>query len=83
MAKAFYGLDMRGKFLIERRTSNPAAEEGRIFLRTDTNAFYGSPDGSNNRRLVIEDGGTYGIDISGNAATATSTTGVAESAKYA
>lgn len=68
MAKAFYGIDVQGKFLVERRTAAPSAEEGRIYLRTDTNTFYGCADGSNNRKILIEDGGTYNINISGDAA---------------
>jgi len=70
MAKVFYGMDIRGKFLVERRTTTPSAEEGRIFLRTDTDAFYACADGVNNRKLVIEDGGTYNIAVSGAAETA-------------
>lgn len=69
MAKAFYGIDMRGKFLLERRTSDPSAEQGRMYLRSDTDRAYLCKDGSNNRELVVADGGTYDIVDNGDSVT--------------
>jgi len=73
MAKKFYGMDLQGKLLLQRLASHPTAEQGRIYTYTVDGYIWACGDGLNNRKIVQEDGETYGIDV----------TGVATTAKYA
>lgn len=61
MAKAFYGVDHQGKLLIERRSGDPTAELGRLYVDTAANKLKVCADGSNNRLVAIADGGSYNI----------------------
>ncbi len=73
MAKKFYDVDHQGKVLVERRSGDPSAEQGRLYVETGSSKLKACPDGANNRVVVVEDGGNYGINV----------TGVATTAKYA
>jgi hypothetical protein len=70
MAKKFYGIDMQGRLILQRLGSHPAAIQGTIYEYTVDGYVWACGDGSNNRKLVQEDGGTYNIDITGFADTA-------------
>jgi hypothetical protein len=61
MAKKFYGVDMQGSLLLQRLGSHPTVEQGRIYTYTVDGYVWACGDGSNNRKLVQEDGGDYNI----------------------
>jgi len=73
MAKKFYGIDMQGKLLLQRIGSHPATVQGTIYTYTVDGYIWACGDGSNNRKIVQEDGASYNIGV----------TGVATTAKYA
>lgn len=73
MAKKFYGIDMQGKLLLQRLGSHPATVQGTIYTYTVDGYMWACGNGSNNRKIVQEDGTSYNIGI----------TGVATTAKYA
>jgi len=73
MAKKFYGIDMQGKLLLQRLGAHPTIEQGKVYVYTVDGYMWVCGDGSNNRKIVQEDGTSYNIDV----------TGVATTAKYA
>jgi hypothetical protein len=66
MAKKFYGIDNQGKVLLERRSSDPTPEQGRVYVETDVGVLKACADGTNSVVVVLSDGGTYTISINGN-----------------
>lgn len=73
MAKKFYGIDMQGKLLLQRLAVHPSTVQGTIYNYTTDGYVWACGDGSNNRKIVQEDGTSYNIGV----------TGIAETAKYA
>lgn len=66
----YYNIDMRGKFKVPRVSAHPSDEKGRIYVLTTNDNLYYS-DGSDHYEIVLADGGTYNINVSGSAGTAT------------
>jgi hypothetical protein len=57
MAKRFYGIDMRGRFVLQRVAGDPAAAPGELWYDTSNTRLRGQAGGA--YTIVLDNGGNY------------------------